>query len=175
MTSPAPLRKLPFQAYAFTVLHWVLDDQRDMFDLTPEYQRGSVWTTGQRRALIASLMQGIPVGSITYNVRGLGASGTHAVIDGKQRIEAVRAFCDSEFTVPGWWFEDDEVETRGRDVTFAQLLETGRRRIHMLPMPGLEARVGSVREEAAIYDLLNTAGTAQTVADIERARHVAAG
>jgi len=46
-------------------------------------------------------------------------------------------------------------------------------RVHVLPMPGLEAKVGTVQEEAAIFDLLNTAGTPQTMETIEHARQVA--
>lgn len=177
---PAPIRRLPFQSYAYAATHWVPEDQRDLFDLNPPYQRASVWQVSQRRDLIESLLRGIPIGAIVYNARGLGRGASHgeamyAIVDGKQRVETIRAFVDSEFTVPAWWFDDDEVNSREGLATYAELTVIGQRRIAMLPMPGLEANVKTIQEEAAIYDLINTGGTAQTDADIANARAVAGG
>lgn len=159
---PAPIRRLPFQPLALAATHWFLEGQRDLFDLNPPYQRASVWTETQRRNLIESLLRGIRTGEPMY-----------AIVDGKQRVETIRAFVDSEFTVPAWWFDEDEVDSRDGDVAYTDLTIIGRRRIMMLPMPGLEAHVGSIAEEAAIFDLINTGGTAQTAADIAAARAVA--
>lgn len=176
---PEPIRRLPFQPYALAATHWTLDEQRDLFDLSPSYQRGSVWTEEQRVALIESLLRGIPIGAIIYNHRGLRrhalGEGLYAIIDGKQRVEAIRAFVDSEFAVPAWWFDEDEVLSRDGEATYTDLTDIGRRRIAVLPMPGLEAHVQTTEEEAAIYDLVNTGGTAQTDADIANARAVAQG
>lgn len=175
-----PIRRLPFQPFALASTHWTLDEQRDLFDLNPPYQRASVWTTAQRVALIESLLRGIPIGAIIYNSRGLGrgvryGEPMYAVIDGKQRVETIRAFVDSEFAVPAWWFDEDEVTSRDGEATYADLTDIGRRRIMVLSMPGLEAHVKTVEEEAAIYDLVNTGGTAQTDEDIANARAVAKG
>lgn len=173
---PEPIRRLPFQPYALAATHWFLEDQRHLFDLNPPYQRGSVWTGGQRTSLIESLLRGIPIGSIIYNNRGIPASGAmYAVVDGKQRVETIRAFRDSEFAVPAWWFKPDEVENRDGLATYDDLTIVGQRRIMMLPMPGLEANVKTLEEEAAIFDLINTGGTAQTAEDIATARHIAGG
>jgi hypothetical protein len=176
MSVPSPIQRLSFQSWAHSVNHWVLDSQRDIFELDAPYQRGSVWTTEQRRNLIFSLLSGIPVGSIIYNVRSsLTINGIHGyVVDGKQRILAVRAFFDDELEVPAWWFEEDEV-VNGREgmVTFSGLTVIGVRRMMHLPMPSLEAHVKTVEEEAAIFDLINTAGTAQTDDTIDRARAIA--
>lgn len=169
-----PIRRLPFQPLALPAMHWFLEDQRDIFDLNPPYQRASVWQPAQRVALLESLMRGIPIGAIVFNDRGI-RNGTviHAIIDGKQRVLAIRAFVDNEFTVPAWWFEEDEVNSREGEASFKDLTVVGQRRFQMLPMPGLQAHVTSIEEEARIYDLINTAGTAQTDADIANARAIA--
>jgi hypothetical protein len=87
----APLPHLYLQAYSFNAERFTHGDQ-SLFDLGPEYQRGSVWTLEQRRNLIRSLIMGLPIGSIVLNDRGPGAvvvdvfgsPAMFGVIDGNQ-------------------------------------------------------------------------------------------
>lgn len=59
-------------------------------NLTPSYQRGDVWRTGDRQALIESILRGIPLPSlILLRTQGLT---THEVVDGKQRLTAILRF-----------------------------------------------------------------------------------
>lgn len=59
-------------------------------NLTPSYQRGDVWRTGDRQALIESILRGIPLPSII--LLRTGASTPHDVVDGKQRLTAILRF-----------------------------------------------------------------------------------
>jgi hypothetical protein len=59
-------------------------------NLTPSYQRGDVWTTADRQALIESVLRGIPLPSII--LREVGASNPQEVVDGKQRLTALLRF-----------------------------------------------------------------------------------
>lgn len=59
-------------------------------NLTPSYQRGDVWTTNDRQALIESILRGIPLPSII--LREVGASDPQEVVDGKQRLTALLRF-----------------------------------------------------------------------------------
>lgn len=87
----APLPHLYLQAYSFNAERFTHGDQ-SLFDLGPEYQRGSVWTLEQRRNLIRSLIMGLPIGSIVLNDRSPGAvvvdvfgsPAMFGVIDGNQ-------------------------------------------------------------------------------------------
>ena len=89
-------------------------------DISPEYQRGSVWTEDQRIALVRSWLMGVPIPSIVINDRIFGAwpndkrgpSGGYAysAIDGKQRIETAIAWFGGEFAVPASWFAPGDVE-----------------------------------------------------------------
>lgn len=62
-------------------------------NLTPSYQRGDVWTTADRQALIESVLRGIPLPSII--LREVSASDPQEVVDGKQRLTALLRFVGS--------------------------------------------------------------------------------
>ncbi|TDT78670.1 uncharacterized protein DUF262 [Arthrobacter sp. AG258] len=59
-------------------------------NLAPSYQRGDVWRTGDRQALIESVLRGIPLPSII--LLNTGAATPHEVVDGKQRLTAILRF-----------------------------------------------------------------------------------
>ena len=161
----------------------------DLFEIDPPYQRGSVWSVDQRRGLVKSFLMGVPVPAIVVTRRdeamgwvGGGDGGTfYAVVDGKQRIETIRAWFSGELAVPATWFETDLVVTvvetdDGPYVTFDGLSDTGRRLTDTrFGIPVVEASVASVVAEAELYLLLNGAGTAQSDADMANAAHAAGG
>ena len=62
-------------------------------NLTPSYQRGDVWSTSDRQALIESVLRGIPLPSII--LREVGPSSPQEVVDGKQRLTALLRFVGS--------------------------------------------------------------------------------
>lgn len=59
-------------------------------NLNPSYQRGDVWKTGDRQALIESVIRGIPLPSII--LLSTGPETPHEVVDGKQRLTALLRF-----------------------------------------------------------------------------------
>ncbi|MFF7328261.1 DUF262 domain-containing protein [[Kitasatospora] papulosa] len=82
-------------------------------DLTPPYQRGSVWTLDQRIALVESWLRGISVGSVVladrWNHQWRDSDGklfdpesapSLACVDGQQRITTARMWFADEFAVP---------------------------------------------------------------------------
>lgn len=95
---------MSFQGHNWTVEHWLVEPGgHDAFDLDAPYQRDSVWTDAQRRNLIRSLTFGIPIGSILV-AQTDDADKMYRVVDGKQRIETIRAFTEDRFAVPARWF-----------------------------------------------------------------------
>lgn len=202
MTTNDPLPELRLEPLACTVMHFTFirpdEDEAPLFDLTAPYQRGSVWTLDQRRALIKSLVMGLPIGSvITSKIPYQRAGASYRVIDGKQRIETVRAFERGDFTVPGWWFRSTECEHRAGEVAYPGLTVVGQRHFDNQMMgellfdaitewthaPGTErgwrtrTRTADevLRAEAELYGLVNGGGTAQTDEDMARAAVVARG
>jgi hypothetical protein len=116
----------------YPVDHWLTREGReDHIDLDAPYQRGSVWTVEQRRALIKSILMGLPVGNIIVAEQPFHPDKPpFRVLDGKQRIETLRAFVGDRFSVPGWWFPNEDVQDpdwRSMDVIYSQLSQQGQR------------------------------------------------
>lgn len=202
MSLPDPLPELTVQTFAWTVGQWVhRDDAGDHLDLHAPYQRDSVWTDDQRRNLIKSLLMRLPVGAVTYAKVDFDPERpalTYRVIDGKQRIEAVRAWATGELSVPGWWFRYEFLKDpadRAGDVYVHQLSTLGRRHIEGAHLGGMEYDSGTEyirpeggaglwsrrkrtaaeaeRAEAEVYLLVNFGGVEQTDEDRERASAIA--
>lgn len=183
-----PLPEYTPHALSRTAMHFLDQwrDDGDIFDLDPAYQRTSVWTDQQRRAMIRSLQMGLPVGSIWTNLRGRGTEQRYSVVDGKQRITTLRAWFAGEFAVPADYFalRPYQVERdyppmvndgHGDEVTFHDLTDVGQRlcnngwHLSELQVTGL-----TVEQEAELFLLVNAAGTSHTDQDLDRARRVAA-
>lgn len=190
LQTPAPIKHhtLPISASTARGLADRLHEGDLIVD--PPYQRGSVWTTHQRIALIRSLLAGTPIPAIIINERFYAArrgsteftiDSPAAVIDGRQRLEALHAWFHGDLAVPASWFapEDvlDTVDTedgpyvRYRDLTkpVQRDFATGR------TVPLVTVTLDTVAEEAALYVLVEQSGTPQTADTIATAQAVADG
>ena len=164
---------------------------RDTFglDLNPPYQRGRVWTTDQKIALIRSWLTGVPTGVVILNDRSteewLNANGRdetapmYACIDGQQRITTAYEWFGNELAVPASWFAAGDViateDTDDGPYVRQSGLALPRRRLfaNRAHLQVAEACVATVQEQAAIYLLVNGGGTPQTDADMDNAARVA--
>lgn len=82
----------------------LLYSERSEINMNPEYQRmGGVWTTEKRRLLIDSILNDYDLPKIYFHAlspEALSETGFRfAVIDGRQRLEAIWGFMDGEFTL----------------------------------------------------------------------------
>lgn len=104
---------------------------RDNYDLAAPYQRGSVWTLDQRRALVLSFLRKVPTGSVIVATQPYDAPHYYRVVDGVQRITTLRLWDRGEFSVPGWWWRADCLTdgeaARRRWVTSGELSTLGQR------------------------------------------------
>lgn len=178
----APLKHRSITSSARSLADMVHSVESGDLALDTPYQRGDVWTVDQQRNLIKSLLLGIPIAALVINRRGdnraweqrSGAVGMnepyYACIDGKQRLTAVRLWLGNQLRVPGGWFEG---MPPGELVTYGQLAIAPQRFFrNQAILPVAEATLGSVAEEAEVYDLINTAGTAHSTEDLARASAV---
>lgn len=194
-----PLARLHLQPLATPVSNYTFRAGDNTYDLDAPYQRGSVWTLEQRRALIKSILMGLPIGSVIVSEQPFAPGRAHfRVIDGKQRIETIWAFTSDEFTVPAEWFRADDVATTvdvdgEAHVAFSGLTERGQRTFENSPFPTLRADLLIERSEnpdgswtnrrrsddevliaeAEVFLLINAAGTDQTPDDLARAAGIA--
>ena len=178
------LERLNLNNSSRPVVHFIRGDgflNEEVFEMNPPYQRGSVWTAEQRVAIIKSLFMGLPIGAIVVNNRGYDSAKVYAVVDGKQRMETLRAFSNNEFAVPAEWFERKDVIESFIDVDDVEkvflkgLAIVVSRRYNNFPVASIEASVKTIAEEAELFGLLNSGGTDQTAEDLRKAEQIAKG
>ena len=176
--------------------HDLVTTMLDQIDMQPPYQRGAVWTTDQRVALIRSWIMSIPVPAVILNNRdndewtasegSIYADGhrenfrpTWAVVDGKQRLETAVLWFTDVLYVPASWFPPERIQhvqhtADGPYVNYAGLTEVGRRFVgRSFQLPMMEAKLPDLRSEAELYLLINGGGTPHSGDDMTRAMQVA--
>lgn len=152
----------------------LFDDDR--LDLTPAFQRDSVWTDADRSKLIESILRGWPLPSIFLH-RSQDSRGnyTYAVIDGKQRLETLfefigrirarEAFREAWIELPS---DNDELESEW--ITFRALCKRFEQykilgyRIHAVEVSG---ELGEVID---LFVRINSTGKALTRAEKRNAQ-----
>lgn len=93
-------------------------------DLDPDFQRAHVWTEDKQVAYVEYILRGGKSSRIIYfNCKGWMRSfdGLVILVDGKQRLEAVRRFLNNEIKAFGYKlseFEDDLPGMCGPDFIF---------------------------------------------------------
>lgn len=185
MQTSAPLSRIPVDMAAREAYGIVTGIRDGEIIVDAPYQRQSVWDDTQRRNLIRSHLEGTPIPALIINTRSAhGRNGEwdgdyrDSVVDGRQRVETMVKWFDSELTVPASWFPADQVADSeqtddGPYVCFNHLTKTGQlyfKRAAVFPVA--ESRLPSLRDEAELYLRLNSAGTAQTDEDLDNARQV---
>lgn len=98
----------------------LLYSERDEIETSPSYQRaGGVWTLEKKRLLIDSILNDYDLPKIYFHVYSsdrVRISGKrYAIIDGRQRLEAIWGFMDGDFTLsPDFEYQKDESVTLAR-------------------------------------------------------------
>lgn len=182
-----PITELGFAQSGRMVEDLVLQMSNGAMTTDLPYQRGEVWSEGQRILLVSSLLSGTPVAALIINRRPerMWASGRDitgprlAVIDGKQRLTTLVLLLTGQLALPASWFpETDILETEetadGPYVRWTGLAPGQRQRLADRPLAVEFASVGSVEDEAAIYLRVNGYGTPQTGDDMAKAARIAA-
>lgn len=80
---------------------WFLDlNSRGLLDLSPPYQRKSVWTPKERRYFLDTVFNGYPCPPL-FLYKSLSDDGvaTYHVVDGKQRLETIISFANNKITL----------------------------------------------------------------------------
>lgn len=103
--------KLPKAHYRINVL-WTgvevhianAQKRHPKLDLEPDFQRAHVWTREQQVKYVEYILQGGELGkNLVFNCPGwlYTDDGPYVIVDGKQRLEAVRSFLRNDFEVFG--------------------------------------------------------------------------
>ena len=80
-----------------TVINLWRLDSTDSVKCDPEYQTELRWTLYQKQLFIDSLVRGIDIPKLYFDVRRVGDNEIFYVVDGQQRINAIIEFIDNQF------------------------------------------------------------------------------
>jgi hypothetical protein len=101
---------------------------RDDIDMSPDYQRqGAIWSIAQQQLLIDSLINSFDVPKIYLHrfpaTRTLedGRKVRYALVDGKQRLEAIFGFLDGEFALSDQFELVKDTTVGAKSLTYVEL------------------------------------------------------
>lgn len=151
---------------------------RDVVDHSPPYQReGGVWGVATKARLIDSILNGLDVPKLYFEraanrrVTPIGLTYQYAVIDGKQRLEAITGFLDGELRLAQdfRFYEDENVQAGGLTIEalserYPQLAQ--RFLDYELPIVSVKSDSGDLIEE--MFQRLN-ASSALNAAELRNA------
>lgn len=129
----------------------------EFMDLRPFYQRRPRWTQEQQSLLIESFIMNIPVPPVFLYEKNFNS---FEVMDGQQRITAIRDFYNNSFKLKGlqMW-----PEINGRTyTTLPEMIKAGIDRRSITSIVMLKESTGSEEEESllreTVFERLNTGG-----------------
>lgn len=157
------LPKFRLQLFNFTLGQHLHESDRGEYDFQASYQRGEVWSLEQKRNLIKSILQDLPIGTVFLNHRDRGIAKV-VVVDGKQRLLALRDFVDNRYGVPGEWFNDEDLAdaVRGQGLRLVFFRDTSvvfQRRFRGHGLATYETDLPTAAEELELFNRLNFGGT----------------
>lgn len=103
--------------------------QREYIQINPEYQRmGDIWTLEKKQLLIDSILNDFDIPKIYFHefpeIRVFkGKKFKYAIIDGRQRLEAIWGFIGNDFTLSEEFifFEDETI--KAANLTYKEIAE----------------------------------------------------
>lgn len=124
-------------------------------DLQPDFQRGEIWDNKRRQRLIDSLLREWYVPAI-HIVRGTDDS-LEIVLDGQQRLAAIRDFFNNQFPVDGTIVPANELIQSLHGLRFSELPPAIRRRLKRFALPCVTLKNFDPEEPNELFFRLNQA------------------
>lgn len=124
-------------------------------DLQPDFQRGEVWTTAKKRMLIDTILRGWqipPIHVILDEVKY-----THEVLDGQQRLCAIRDFMNNKIKVNGELMPLNEELKILHGLTYSKLPHKVKMKFDMYPVRIFEIYEYEKGEPGELFNRLNQA------------------
>lgn len=134
-------------------------EEKPFLDLDPDFQRAHVWNEAQQIAYVEYCLRGGQSGrDLWFNCAGWMGDwrGPYVIVDGKQRMEAVRRFLDGEIPAFGTRLPEYGDKLRPMDPTFVWHVNNLPHRADVLEW----------------YLQLNSGGTIHTADELARVREL---
>ena len=122
--------------------------------VVPGFQRPKVWSRDQNRALIESVWRGVPIGTYSVNFTtgsDLPPELTNILIDGQQRLNALREYWQNGFDFQGYYWRD--------------LSDLDQRMFLRNSFPQMRTNSKDHAEVLTYYNAMNFGGVDHTAAD----------
>lgn len=110
-----------FDARSYSIADFLEWNGSNLLDLSPKFQRRSVWTRQAKSFLIDTILRGKPMPKVLLTQDLVNKKNVRTVVDGQQRIRTILEFVSGGFTVlsthnaeyAGMTFNDLDEETQG--------------------------------------------------------------
>ena len=88
-----------FDARSYSIADFLEWDGSNLLNLSPKFQRRSVWTRAAKSFLIDTVLRGKPMPKVLLTQDLVGKKNLRTVVDGQQRIRTILEFVSGSFTV----------------------------------------------------------------------------
>lgn len=88
-----------FDTRTYSISDFIEWDKNGMLELSPDFQRRSVWTDKAKSYLIDTILRGKPMPKLIITQRLKGAKNIRVVVDGQQRLRAILGYYNGDFKV----------------------------------------------------------------------------
>jgi hypothetical protein len=88
-----------FDARSYSIADFLEWNGNNLLDLSPKFQRRSVWTRAAKSFLIDTILRGKPMPKVLLTQDLQGKRNVRTVVDGQQRIRTILEFVGGAFTV----------------------------------------------------------------------------
>lgn len=88
-----------FDTRTYSIADFVEWDKNGLLELSPDFQRRSVWSDKAKSYLIDTILRGKPMPKIIITQRLEGAKNIRVVVDGQQRLRAILGYFNGDFKV----------------------------------------------------------------------------
>ena len=88
-----------FDTRAYSIADFLEWHNNNLLELSPEFQRRSVWSQNAKSYLIDTILRGKPMPKIIISQKLSGSRSVRIVVDGQQRIRSILEFIDGGYTI----------------------------------------------------------------------------
>lgn len=149
-----------------------LVDIRERIKIDPEYQRpGGVWSLENKQLFIDSLLNRYDIPKLYFHAlvdHGGDQPFRYAIIDGRQRLEAIWDFFDGKFPLAREFVFFDSPETRAAGMTYEELVRNFPKLLARLHSRVLDVQIVDVGDIDTIEDMFSRLNEAVPLNAAER-------
>lgn len=88
-----------FDTRTYSISDFIEWDKNGHLELSPDFQRRSVWTDKAKSYLIDTILRGKPMPKLIITQRLEGAKNIRVVVDGQQRLRAILGYYNGDFKI----------------------------------------------------------------------------